>query len=195
VALVLAAVVFGVSPLAEQVRGPLAAVANGSSGSVFPLLPWAGYVYLGAALGATHVISGSRGLALWFVGLAALGILLWYLTPQLADAYPPHQFWVTNPANHARRWTQVCGVALLLMGLEQALKGRPIWLIEVFGTSSLAAYFFHEMLLFYRVFGLSFARFWLDQATWPQYWLLLGVLLCMTFGLTWLTDRVYRRVM
>jgi hypothetical protein len=31
------------------------------------------------------------------------GIALWILTPQLTAVYPPHQFWVTNPANHARR--------------------------------------------------------------------------------------------
>ena len=193
VSLGLAALVFGVSPLAEGVRGPLAALLNGSSGAVFPLLPWAGYVYLGAALGATHAISGSRGLALWLVGLLALGLLCWFLTPQLTEIYPPHQFWVTNPANHARRWTQVCAFALALLALEQLRQGRPLWFIEVFGTSSLAGYFFHEMLLFFRIFGLSFARFWQDRATWPQYWALLAALVAMTFGLTWLTDRVYQR--
>src|SRR5437588_2536746 len=43
-ALALAALVFFVSPYAEQVRGPLAMLANGSTGAVFPLLPWSGYV-------------------------------------------------------------------------------------------------------------------------------------------------------
>src|SRR5438067_1068921 len=52
VSLGLAAVVFGVSPFAEHVRGPPAALANGSTESVFPLLPWGGYVYLGASAGA-----------------------------------------------------------------------------------------------------------------------------------------------
>src|ERR671936_776509 len=59
IALALAAAAFGLSPLAEHVRGPLASLANGSTGSVFPLLPWAGYVYLGASAGAAP---GRRGL-------------------------------------------------------------------------------------------------------------------------------------
>src|SRR4051812_49543623 len=58
VSLALAAAVFGISPFGEQVRGPLAALANDQSGSLFPLLPWAGDVYLGAALGATFAAGG-----------------------------------------------------------------------------------------------------------------------------------------
>src|SRR6266849_8958458 len=155
VALGLAAVAFGASPLAEGVRGPLASLANGSTGSVFPLLPWAGYVYLGASAGATAAAGDVRALARWVAGLLALGIALWLLTPQLTAVYPPHEFWVTNPANHARRWTQVCAVVLALMAAER-FQGRwrtsaPVRFIEVFGTSSLAGYFFHQMLLYKQI--------------------------------------------
>ncbi len=199
VALLLAALVFGLSPFAEQVRGPLAALANGSTESVFPLLPWAGYVYLGAALGATFAVGGVRATAVWLIALALLGVALWIATPALAAAYPPHQFWVTNPANAARRWTQVCLVALLLLAVEQRWQGAwrasaPVRFVELFGTSSLAAYFFHEMLLFFRIFGLSFDRFFRDRASWPQYWALLALLIAMTYGLTFITDQLYRRV-
>jgi uncharacterized membrane protein len=199
VALALAALVFGLAPFGEQVRGPLAALANGKTNSVFPLLPWAGYVYLGAALGASFAVGGVREIAIWLAGLALLGIGLWIATPRLAAAYPPHEFWVTNPANAARRWTQVCLIALLLLAAEQRWQGAwrtsaPVRFVEVFGTSSLAAYFFHEMLLFFRIFGLSFDRFFRDRSSWPQYWALLLLLLAMTWALTWATDQVYRRV-
>ncbi|HET9753542.1 MAG TPA: heparan-alpha-glucosaminide N-acetyltransferase domain-containing protein [Myxococcales bacterium] len=199
VALALAALVFGLSPYGEQVRGPLAALANDQSGSVFPLLPWAGYVYLGAALGATFAVGGARATALWLCGLAAAGVAVWMATPQLAAIYPPHHFWVTNPANAARRWTQVSLIALALLAVEQrwgsAVRAWPaVRFVELFGTSSLAAYFFHEMLLFFRIFGLSFDRFFRDRCTWPQYWALLPLLLAMTWALTWATDQVYRRV-
>ncbi|HET9754019.1 MAG TPA: heparan-alpha-glucosaminide N-acetyltransferase domain-containing protein [Myxococcales bacterium] len=198
VALALAALVFAVSPYGEQVRGPLAALANDQTGSVFPLLPWAGYVYLGAALGATFAVGGARATAVWLCGLAAAGAALWMATPQLAAIYPPHHFWVTNPANAARRWTQVSLIALLLLGVEQRWEAGlraslPVQIVELFGTSSLAAYFFHEMLLFYRLFGLSFDRFFRDRCSWPQYWALLPLLLAMTWALTWLADRLYRR--
>ena len=199
VALALAAAVFAISPYGEQVRGPLAALANDQSGSLFPLLPWAGYVYLGAVLGATFAVGGARATALWLCGLSLAGVALWMATPQLTAIYPPHHFWVTNPANAARRWTQVCLIALALLGLEQRWHGAsraswPVKLVELFGTSSLAAYFFHEMLLFFRILGLSFDRFFRDRCSWPQYWALLLVLLAMTWALTWATDQLYRRV-
>ena len=196
VALALAAAAFALSPLAEHVRGPLASLANGSTGSVFPLLPWAGYVYLGASAGATAAAGDARALARWTAGLLVAGIVLWILTPQLSAIYPPHEFWVTNPANHARRWTQVCGLVLLLMAAELS-PGRwrvsvPVRFVEVFGTSSLAGYFFHQMLLYKQIGGFSFDAVWGKHCDWPQYALLTILLMACTFVLTWAMDRVYR---
>jgi uncharacterized membrane protein len=219
--LLLAALAFGVSPLAEQVGPPFGQFLNSKSGAVFPLLPWSGYVYLGAAVGATAARDGIRATVGWLLGLAALGIAIWWFTPQVAALYPPHEFWVTDPANHARRWTQVCLFAVLLLGVERLWPGTgrgsapsgartmaappgqpprprglpaPVRFIEVFGTSSLAGYFLHEMLLYYRIFGFSFERIWRDRCSWPQYWAVLSLLIACTFALTVLVDRVYRRV-
>jgi uncharacterized membrane protein len=197
-ALLLAAAVFAVSPYAEALGPPWDRFLNARADAVFPLLPWAGYVYLGAAVGAAAAEKGARGAALWFLLLAMLGIAVWWMTPWFAAAYPPHQFWVTNPANAARRWTQVCLLALALLGLEALIGGRksppPVRFIEVFGTSSLAGYFFHEMLLFFRVFGFSFEARWGKSADWPQYWALVMLLVVCTFALTLAVDRVYRVV-
>src|SRR5437667_125911 len=88
----------------------LAPFLNNKTGSVFAPLPWGGYVYLGAALGAATASGGARSLAKWLTALAGAGIALWILTPQLSSIYPPHEFWVTNPANHARRITQVAAI-------------------------------------------------------------------------------------
>jgi uncharacterized membrane protein len=196
-ALLLATLAFGAAPLAEQVRGPLAGFLNAKTGAVFPLLPWSGYVYLGAAIGAAAATGGSRAAAAWLVALAVAGALLWALTPQIAAAYPPHEFWVTDPANHARRWTQVCLFALLLLGVERLARGAgpwPVRFVEVFGTSSLAGYFLHEMLLFYRFAGFSFETVWGNRCSWPLYWPVLALLIAATFALTVLVDRVYRRL-
>ena len=212
-----AAIAFGISPLAEHVGPPLALLLNRTTGAVFPLLPWSGYVYLGAAIGVTSAIGGARQTALWLLGLAALGALLWALTPQISALYPPHDFWVTDPTNHARRWTQVCLIALALLGLEHAGRRRSsgasspvasappssstaprtsalVRFIEVFGSSSLAGYFFHQMLLFFHLFGFSFEKFWGNRCSWPQYGALLALLIAMTFALTVLTDAIYQRV-
>src|SRR3954470_7836792 len=101
----------------------------------------------------------------------AIGILLWIFAPQVAGLYPPHEFWVTDPANHARRWTQVCVLAVALLAVERFVPGawrtsRAVWFVEVFGTSSLAGYFVHEMLLFYRIVGFSFHSRWGDKLSW-----------------------------
>jgi uncharacterized membrane protein len=198
-ALLLAAAAFGAAPLAESLGPPWEGVLNQRADAVFPLLPWGGYVYLGAAVGSATAEKGPRGAALWLAALAGIGILVWLATPWFAAAYPPHEFWVTNPANAARRWTQVCLVALVLLIVEQWVPGAwrssaPLRFIEVFGTSSLAGYFFHQALLFYRVLGFSFEARWGKSASWPQYWVLTVLLIACTFALTSLTDRLYRGV-
>ncbi len=198
-ALLLAAVAFGVSPLAESLGPPWDRFLNQRADAVFPLLPWSGYVYLGAAVGSAAAEKGPRGIALWLSGLAAIGIAMWIATPWFAAAYPPHQFWVTNPANAARRWTQVCLIALLLLAFERVARpgfraSAPVRFVEVFGTSSLAGYFFHQALLFYRVFGFSFESRWGKSCGWPLYAALVALLIACTFVLTWLTDRIYQGV-
>ena len=198
-ALLLAAVAFGIAPLAESLGPPWDRFLNQRADAVFPLLPWSGYVYLGAAIGSVAAEKGVRGAALWLVGLSAAGVLIWAATPWFAAAYPPHHFWVTNPANSARRWTQVCLLALLLLGVEHGVQGEwrssaAVRFVEVFGMSSLAGYFFHQALLFKRVFGFSFEARWGERCSWPEYAALVVLLIACTFALTWLTDQVYQRV-
>jgi uncharacterized membrane protein len=194
VALGLAAAVFGISPLAEHVRGPFAGFVNGSNESVFPLLPWAGYVYLGASAGAVAA-HDPRKLRRWIAGLLVLGAALWIATPLLRDAYPPHQFWVTNPANHASRWTQVCALLLVFLALERVPAAAnaisKTWLVDLFGTSSLAGYFFHQMLLFFRIRGFCFEAVWGNSCGWPKYWALVALLVLAAAALTFAMDRLY----
>ncbi len=198
-ALALAALVFGVAPYFENAPPLLAHFVSHKSGSMFPLLPWAGYVYLGAAIGAATARGGVRAAALWMSILGAVGIAIWLLTPQFQAMYPPHEFWITNPANHARRLVQVCGGTLVLLALEHLVRGAwqrtvPVRLIEIFGTSSLAGYFYHESLLYYRIGGVSFHALWGDHSTWARYCALTALLIAMTLVLAWATDKVYRRV-
>jgi hypothetical protein len=66
--------------------------------------------------------------------------------------------------------------------------------VELFGTSSLAGYFFHQMLLFFRIGGFSFEGRWGNSCSWPKYWLVLALLVAATAVLTWAMDRVYSLV-
>src|SRR5207249_1838501 len=83
-------------------------------------------------------------------------------------------------------------LALALLAVEQGVPGNwrssaPVRFVEVFGMSSLAGYFFHEMLLFFRIFGFSFESRWGKACSWPQYAALTALLAACTFALTWLT--------
>lgn len=152
---------------------------------MFPLLPWAGYAFLGASFGsAVGAMKSVRELWTWLGLLFLLGAVLWWNEKEIAALYPPHHFWVTNPANAARRWTSMLVVlALLLLG-EHAWPARisspALRWLSGFGAASLAAYFFHEMLLFQRHIGI-FALFFRGRADWPLFWALLLALIAATW--------------
>lgn len=187
--------IFFVAPLTEKNLWPFDWLLNMTSGSTFPLMPWAGYVALGASTGAVCARGDFKGLLLWLGALILLGGAIWWASKPMEALYPPHAFWVTNPANCAQRWTKVLVILVGLLLVEKSrpavAKTPPIRFLAVFGASSLAAYFFHEMLLFFPRF--SFSKFWDDQASWPVYWLLLTLVLALTFGLVVVTDRLYKR--
>ena len=197
-AFVLAMVTFAVSPLGEQVDGPWATLTEKSSFAPFPLLPWLGYAWLGVFAGTIAGAWGRAGLVRALAVLMALGLAGVVLGDYLYGLYPPHRFFVANPSNAAARFGWVSTVLLVLTWLEarvpaSATPSRLRRFVEVFGTSSLSAYFFHEMLLFYRLGGVfSFQRFWGDRSGWLQYWVLTAILIGLTFALCVALDRAER---
>ncbi len=200
VCLFLAASIFLLAPYAEQATGSVAGQLlkrGGPWSTVFPLVPWSGYIFLGAALGALLGVEDSARAHRLLWALVATGLLGWALTPLWLRLYPPHEFWVTDPANSAQRWTMV---ALLIVGLlaveqrmsEQWRMSAPVRFVELFGTSSLAAYFFHEMLLFYQVRGVSLDVLFGKRCGWWGYAALtVGVIAATAVLASW-TDRLYR---
>lgn len=193
--------VFAVAPFGEQATGAWQVLLNAkpgvldaTTGSPFPLLPWAGYVLLGASFGATVAsMQRERELWAWAALLGGAGLALWSNAGALRAAYPAHDFWVTNPADAARRWTLVLGLVATFRLVERtwpaAATSRLARWAAAFGTSSLSAYFFHEMLLFQRHVGL-FTRFFRGRCDWPSYWALTAVLV----ALTWACVRWWERV-
>ncbi len=202
----LAALAFAVSPLLEKDAGPFDFLLNSTTGAVFPLLPWIGYVLMGASAGVVASRGELRSVVLWLAGLGVVGAVLWFFSKELEAAYPPHNFWVTNPANCAQRWTIIMGVLLLLLWVEQkwteAAKSKPVKFIAAFGSTSMAAYFFHETLLYVRLpppqltwgYGWSFDSLFHASASWPKYWALTALLIAITYGLVLWTDKVYRKL-
>lgn len=192
VCLVIAMTIFAMAPFFEKVPGVLGLFVNAQvgyldaeTGSLFPLLPWAGYVFLGASTGATIAgMKNERELWVWLGLLAGIGSILWWHQSALNLAYPPHTFWVTNPANAAQRWVVVAGLIAVLRFFELKYKdlnkAKTVMVITAFSSASLSAYVFHEMLLFQRFVGVF--RFWRGQCDWPLYFVLLGALILTTWA-------------
>lgn len=202
VMLALAAVVFAISPFFEHTTGFFGLFVNPSPGffpdpavgSTFPLLPWAGYVFLGASTGATiAAMTSEKQLWLWLGLIAGLGAALWANQDALNRAYPPHTFWVTNPANAAQRWTLVVALIGLFRLIELKVAKPPVKWLALFSASSLSAYVFHELLLFERHVGL-FTRFFREQAGWPLYAVLLLALIVATRGCVTLFEALRLRI-
>jgi len=192
---------FLVAPFADGVTGPLQDLFNkdGPHRTVFPLLPWAGWAFLGGAAGATAARGTAAQVRRLAVGIGIGSAVLFALKPLWLALYPPHAFWVTDPANTGARGIAVMAVLLLLLAVEArvpagARRSPAVWLLELFGTSSLAAYFFHEMLLYYEVRGVSLARIAGGRSGWVGFAGLTLVVIAGTSALAWATDRVYRRL-
>jgi hypothetical protein len=156
---------------------------------VFPVLPWAGYVFLGLALGA----AGGEGRAMlrrWAIVLAIIGGLVYLLTPLWLHVYPPHAFWISNPGHHGDRWALCCVILLGLMALERSVPAQllqslpwrlPLGLVDFFARASLSSYVVHEALLYYPIFGFSFAGTWGHRCGWVSYSTLTGLLIAATY--------------
>ncbi len=134
-------------------------------GSDFALVPWAGYVFLGAAVGAM----GSMGLTGW--GLAGL------FTLGMAFRFLPWGAWIIG--NAGERFMMFGGVALGLYALEREANDRgwklswpPFSFLELIGTSALTAYVVHVWLLYIPtpIVRWSYTVAWYGKLGWGGYW-------------------------
>jgi len=199
--LLIAVAIFLLSPFADGVSGPLQDLFNkdGPRRSVFPLFPWAGWAFLGGAVGATAARGTAAEVRKLVAGIGLGSAVALLLKPFWLAIYPPHAFWVTDPANTGARGIAVMALLLVLLQVEArvpagARRSPVVWLVELFGTSSLAAYFFHEMLIYYEIRGVSLARVAGGRCGWLGFATLTAVVIAATAVLSWVTDKIYRRL-
>jgi len=197
----LAALIFALAPWTETLRGlgPLQHFINNSTQSPFPVLPWAGYGFLGASIGALMSIP-DRGPGLLLKGLVVMfvaGLAIAYSAPLLTRLYRWNPWILTNAGE--RIW-KVAAIALVLRGIELfgnsrgwAMKNPVTWVLELYGTSSLSAFYFHVTLLFGFTAPLIRGRYisfhpvgeWLAKADWGMYWFLAILIIAGTGALCW----------
>jgi uncharacterized membrane protein len=130
---------------------PVAAYFSPATGSLFPLFPWAAYVFVGAAAGllyarwgAAHLVSFAR----W--GMLAPGALL--IAAGLV-------VWSGIPGDVAIR-TGVCG---LILGLIAIVSRHVSQLPHVYGAvaqESLVVYFVHLCIVYGSIWNPGLARFY-----------------------------------
>jgi uncharacterized membrane protein len=122
--------------------------------TTFTLLPWAGFVFAGAAYGSllAHA-QDSHGERLMVMGLSLTGaavLVLGLLTASMPSIYAVSNFWTSSPTYFAVRvgvLMAALGVLFSLTAVE-AWMSRPLAILEKFGRNSLFVYWIHVELVY-----------------------------------------------
>lgn len=142
---------------------PIAAWINDSTGSIFPIVPWCGFLF-GGILTARFVQTRrlkAPGLRQLFLPLALIATALIFFGDRMAhasfDPFPEHNFWKTSPWFFFIRLGGVLGLLAVLCLVESLLTKRMkstkkkmpvVRFVQVVGTQTLVLYVAHLMLLY-----------------------------------------------
>ena len=128
----------------------MASYFNASTGSLFPLFPWSGYVFFGCALGyalrqrpATQW-KPARLLAVGGLVLIVSGICL---SQPVMALYPNLDFWKTSPTLFLIRAGCVCALLAFLIYLTRGVT-LPQRALRPLAQESLIIYFVHVCILY-----------------------------------------------
>lgn len=122
----------------------------GTTGSLFPLIPWSGYIFLGAALGTMYVTVGQSSPSLlrkaipFGVLLLVAGIRLERVSLHL---YGQANFWLNSPHLFIARIGFVTALLGLAGFVERFLPVSPRT-VRSLAEESLLVYFVHVVLLY-----------------------------------------------
>jgi len=180
------------SSVANGLPMALRSALIGTTGSLFPLLPWSAYVLLGAALGTVYLtIANSSAVMLkafvpaGFVLMAA-GIRSQYLSHRI---FGETNFWPTTPHLFLTR----VGFVLTILGL--ATFALP-WMqssaktLRSFAEESLLVYFVHVDLLYGSVWNRGLRNYLGSSLTFAQAYLWVIVMIAAMAALAFYWNRV-----
>ena len=133
----------------------LASYFDSRTGSLFPLFPWAGYVFFGAAAGYLYIQWHSKVRPSVFWPMAGGGLILalsgtyfhsmWYKAP--LHVYATAEFWRISPNLFLIRAGCVCGLLALLAVVIHKIR-IPHHATRSFAQESLSVYFVHNCCLY-----------------------------------------------
>ncbi len=120
--------------------------------SIFPLFPFAAYLFTGAVLGVTYIQQRNKGTEqsllrnMFRVGLAVSAVGL-VLDLQPVHLYPAHDFWKTSPNFFLIRIGIIAAVTSSIFRIR-ALPPRAAETLVLLGQSSLIVYAVHLVLVY-----------------------------------------------
>ncbi|MEM7447805.1 MAG: heparan-alpha-glucosaminide N-acetyltransferase domain-containing protein [Myxococcota bacterium] len=132
---------------------PIAAYINDSTGSIFPLFPWAGFIAAGvlAADWVTRDVDLPKNVGVRFavVGLGILS-LSWFLSDAGFNPFGEHNFWKTSPFFFGTRIGGVLLVFSAMCFLEPLGRtaGPAIRGMQIVGQETLVIYAAHLAILY-----------------------------------------------
>lgn len=145
---------------ANGLAEPLLDYLTKSGGSLFPLLPFAGFALIGACIGAVarpreH---GWRASITWGAAAAIFGAAAYALSA--LEATPSHEAYYAWPAASFGRLAAVLGLALVLTLATRGIERLPTWMTTLAGET-LFLYVSHLLALY--VGGIGLVHFWGGQ--------------------------------
>jgi uncharacterized membrane protein len=181
---------FAAAPVVDTPRqfGWLTPLLNNSWWwDTWPLIPWAGYVFLGAVIGRWVGRGGSLTVA--FAALAVLGTLMTWGGPAYELLYGDRPWMLSNAGS--RLWRiGLAGAALSLIEHARVV-GTPLvvrW-IELLSRQSLWAYTWHLLLLIGFWWVRPFNTWHASVDWWPGYAILMPTILALTTAICYLIDQ------
>jgi uncharacterized membrane protein len=138
------------SPLLNSLPLAVKSALIGSAGSLFPMMPWSGYIFLGATLGIGYVVVGQSTPSLLRKAIP-FGLLLLGSGIELerlsAHIYGQTNFWPTTPHLFIARVGFVAAALGLATYVERFLPVSPRTM-QSLAEESLLVYFVHVVLLY-----------------------------------------------
>jgi len=179
---------------------PVSNYFNALHGSLFPIIPWLGFVFCGglAAYAVVHLkgtMEPGRIFA-WFLACgAALLVVSLLLTLVPFDVYPPHHFGRSSPLFVFIRIGIVLMFLAALYFWEQKQQSGPS-IVSVAGAESLVSYSFHLLVIYGLFFDNKSLSFIIGKTrTLPEVMGMTVLLVAATVAIAYVWNRIKNRNM
>jgi uncharacterized membrane protein len=132
-----------------------AAYLDGNTGSLFPLFPWAGYIFLGAAAGYAYLRTPALLFSRTLFASSAAAICLSLLLSKLPLSIYKHiDIWRTSPALFLGRAGCVCLLVAVIDFITRTTS-IPDHRVRFLAQESLSIYFIHVCILYGTAWNLG----------------------------------------